>query len=138
MTDLELAQEIFAREAPMFVLVREGRELARGALPGVREFVATLQRLGADARGASLADKVVGKAVAIAAAHAGIIAIATPLASELTTQTCMAHGIALHAARIVPRIKNATGDGLCPMESLVLGIAEPLAAVAALRQKLNL
>ena len=63
MTDLLFARHILQAEKIGFVLVRDGREIARGSASSTHERLAALDRLGNRARGASLADKVVRKAV---------------------------------------------------------------------------
>jgi hypothetical protein len=138
MNDLQLAQAIFLSDLPTFALVRGGCELARGAQSGVRELAVTLQALGAVANGASLADKVIGKAVALMAADAGIVSIYTPLISEPALRVCGLHDIACHYDRQVSRIKNARGDDLCPIEQLVIHIDDPTLALTTLRAKLQL
>jgi hypothetical protein len=138
MTDLEIARTIFERDAPTFLLVRHGQELARGNAQGIRELLAALFALGAQARGASLADKVTGKAVAMAAAHAGVVAIYTPLAGERALPVCQAHGIALHAAQVIPLILNARGDGPCPLERTVGPIDGTTEGVRALAEFVHL
>ena len=138
MTDMEIARTIFERDAPTFVLVSRGRELVRGNAQGIRELLAALFALGVQARGASLADKVTGKAVAMAAAHAGIVAIYTPLASERALPICQAHSIALHATQIIPLILNVRGDGPCPLERTVGPIDGSAEGVRALAEFVHL
>ena len=120
------------------MLVRQGQELARGNAQGIRELLAALFALGVQARGASLADKVTGKAVAMAAAHAGIVAIYTPLASERALPICEAHGIQIHATRLIPLILNLHGDGPCPLERTVGPIDGSAEGVRALAEFVHL
>ncbi len=138
MTDIELARAIYERDTPTFVIVRDGREIARGNRQGIRELLETLFCLGASAQAASLADKVAGKAVAMTAAFAGICSIYTPLASERALSVCQAHGIELSAAQIIPLVLNASGDGPCPLERTVGPIDQPTAAVYALAEFVHL
>ncbi len=134
MTDLELAKQIFETQGAAFVLVKQGRELARGTREGIGELLTALNRLGAEAHGASLADKIVGKAVAMVAAYAGIQAVYSPLASEAASLVLKERRIELVADRRVPLILNKRGDGPCPMESLTLPLEQPEDAVRALRE----
>ena len=132
--DLLQARELLAAENLAFVLVQQGRVLARGSDHGVVELLAAVDRLGPAVRGASLADKVVGKAVAMIVAFAGIGAVDTPLASEAAEQVLRSRGIALHAAALVPQILNRRGDGPCPLEQLTQPFTEPGAALVKLRE----
>jgi nucleotide-binding universal stress UspA family protein len=117
-----------------FALVRDGRVLATGTQNGIVELLAATDRLGAEASGASLADKVVGKAVALIAVRSGLREIETPLASEPAIRLLRSRGIAITAVSVVPNIMNRAGDGLCPLEQLTSPFDEPEPALAKLRE----
>lgn len=133
MTDLERAVEIYHAGDHAFVLVKDGRIVAAGARPGVAELLEWVTQLPGEVRGSSLADKIVGKAVAMLAVHAGITEIYTPLGSEAAAAVLAKYNIPFRAERTVPLIRNKRQDGPCPMEQLTLPITEPEAAVVALK-----
>ena len=93
------------------------------------EFLATVDKLGA-----SLADKVVGKAVASIVAFAGIVAVNTWLASQTAEHFLNSQGIPMVATKRVPQILNRRGDGPCPLEKLTLMIDDPALAVAKMHE----
>ena len=132
MDDLAQARQLMVDEKLAFALVRDGTVIARGADYGVVELLAAIRLLGLQARGASLADKVIGKAVAMIAAHAGFRAVTTPVASEAAIRVLQAHGIAHHVTTVVPTILNRRGDGSCPMEQLMQPLEDPAEAVTQL------
>ncbi len=134
MTDLEQARSLLESEKLAFVLVRDGKVLATGNDYGVRELLATADRLGSGTRGASLADKVVGKAVALIVVYAGICAVDTRVASEPAVKLLEAHGVPLRAASVVPQILNRRGDGPCPMEKATTLFEEVAPGLQALRE----
>ncbi len=134
MNDLELAKQIFQKDGAAFVLVKNGRVLAQGTREGIGELLAAVDTLGAETHGASLADKIVGKAVAMVAASANLRAIYSPLASEAAQHVLLRHQILLTADRLVPLILNKRGDGPCPMERLTLPLENPQSAMTALRE----
>lgn len=134
MNDLLLAKQILTAGNSVFVLVKEGTVVASGTESGAVELLSVLLRLGPKAYGASLADKVVGKAVALMAAYAGIVAVDARLASAPALAFLRARGIAAESDVMVPQILNRSGDGPCPLEKLSLPITEPAAGVQALRQ----
>ncbi len=133
MTDLEFAKQVYQDGQYTFVIVRAGQALATGTRDGVGELLDVVAQRGGQARGAALADKIVGKAVAMVAAYAGIVEIYTPLASEAAEQTLREFGIGLSAERRVPLIRNKRNDGLCPLEQLALPLTTPADTVAALQ-----
>lgn len=134
MSDLAKAKEIFKAGRYTFVVVKNGEVLATGTREGVGELLDVVAQYGERLRGTALADKIVGKAVALIAAFAGVAAVYTPLASRAAQETLMQHGIALEAEQLVPLIQNKRNDGPCPMEKLTLPIQDPAQAVAALRE----
>lgn len=131
--DLELAKALLHGQGKALVLVKGGEVLATGERQGVADLLALVDRLGQAARGASLADRVVGKAAALIAASVGVTAIYTPLVSELAQAALVVQAIHLQYERSVPGILNRQGNGPCPMERLVQEVEDPEQAVQTLR-----
>ncbi len=132
--DLTLARETLDTGHLAFVLVCEGHVIASGQERGVATLLAAVDRLGADVCGASLADKVVGKAVALIVAHTGIVAVDARLASDTALSFLRARGIPIHCDQSVPQILNRRGDGPCPMEKLTQAHDDPAEGMARLRE----
>ena len=132
-TDLERAKAELRAGDWSLVLVKEGRVAARTSGPGLRELLALAGSLGDTARGASLADRVVGRAAALVALAMGIRAVYTPLLSEGGRRVLEESAIDLVYERVVPMILNRSGEGQCPMERLVEGMRDPHEALSALR-----
>jgi hypothetical protein len=133
MTDLELAKQTYQRESPTFVIVKDGAVLRTGTRDGIGELIETLDALGEQARGAALADKIVGKAVAQVARLARLGAIYSPLMSQAAQVALARDQITVEYDRLVPLILNKRNDGPCPMERLTLSLDDPQMAVSALR-----
>lgn len=132
MDDLELARKVFESNAFAFVLVKDARVVASGMREGIGELLDVVTAQGQALRGAALADKIVGKAVAMVAAYAGIVEVYTPLGSEAGKKVLDEYGIRFQADRLVPLILNKRNDGACPMERLTQPLVEPAEAVRAL------
>ncbi len=133
MNDLVQARQRLDTDQLAFVLVREGKVIATGDDYGVRELLAAVDRLGPLARGACLADKIVGKAVALIVVHAGISAVDTGVASESAVKLLQRHGVPLHTTSVVPQILNRRGDGPCPMEKATMPIEDVALGLETLR-----
>ena len=134
MTDLELAKARFCADSLAFVIVKDGAVLRTGTREGIGELIEAVDALGDAARGASLADKIVGKAVAMVARAAQIRAVYSPLASQAARDALAIEHIPLEYDRLVPLILNKRNDGPCPMERLTQPIHDPAQAVTALRE----
>ncbi|MEN9632141.1 MAG: hypothetical protein RL077_545 [Verrucomicrobiota bacterium] len=133
MTDLEQARQRLDAGQIAFVLVKEGKFVATGDDYGVRELLAAVDRLGEHACGASLADKIVGKAVALIVVHARISAVTTRVASESAVKLLKSHDVPLHAATVVPQVLNRRGDGPCPMEKATMPFEDARLGLETLR-----
>ena len=133
MTDLELAKQKLHSDVRAFVIVKAGVVLRTGTRDGIGELIEAIDALGEQARGAALADKIVGKAVAMVARTAHMCAVYSPLMSQAACDALTRDQIAFEYDRLVPLILNKRSDGPCPMERLTLPIDEPRAAVSALR-----
>ena len=92
---------------------------------------------GVALRGFSAADKVVGKAVALLFALAGVRQVYAPVMSEAAVHVFSQQGIQASFDRTVPAIINRAGDGPCPMEQAVREIDYPQAAFHAVRNKME-
>ena len=133
MTDLELAKQKLHSDSRAFVIVKNGAIMRAGTRDGIGELIEAIDALGKQARGAALADKIAGKAVAMVARTAQMCAVYSPLMSQAACDALARDQIAFEYDRLVPLILNKRSDGPCPMERLTLPIDEPRAAVSALR-----
>ncbi len=70
-------------------------------------------------RGASVADRIIGKAAASILCDADVKEVFAFLMSETGLALLQANGIAARYAELVPYIENRTGTDLCPMEKIV-------------------
>lgn len=133
-----MAKATLLADGLAFVLVKDGVILGTGSRDGIAELLQVVHELGDTVHRASLADKIVGKAVAMVARQACIQAVYSPLASAAARDALAKDNITLECDRLVPLILNKRNDGPCPMERLTMPIAEPSDAVSALREWLHL
>lgn len=133
--DLENCKAILENEN-LTCVVKRGDKLLKTTDRGIKPFLLWIEN-GEDLQGAVAADKVVGKAAAFLMEKAGISAVYAAVLSEPAETVLKNAGIAYAFDRLVPRIQNRAGDGLCPMESAVMEIDNAETAFAALREKLR-
>ena len=65
-------------------------------------------------------DKMVGNAAALLAVKANCREIYSPTGSKHAVRTLEKYAIGYHLSQIVPYIKTANGEDMCPMEKLSL------------------
>jgi hypothetical protein len=132
--DLELARQTLRADSLTFAIAKAGAILRIGRREGISELLEAIDALGDSAHGASLADEVVGKAVAMVARAARMRAVYSPLASQAARDALAFEKIEFEYDHLVPLILNKRSDGPCPMEQLTLSIDDPPAAIEALRE----
>jgi hypothetical protein len=131
--DLKIAKEYLTSEDKTLVLAKDGRVIASSSGSGIADLVGFVETLGEELAGASIADKIVGKAVALLTKYAGIVAVYAGVMSESAKAAFEGTGIDYSYEKLVPTILNRAGDGLCPMERLSLAYDDPTEGTMALK-----
>jgi hypothetical protein len=116
MEDLKKAREILDSSELSLVLVKEEAVLFSSSDKGIRGLMEAIISCGQRIRGASLADRVVGRAAALLVLHGGISSVHARLLSEEAEALLSSHGTTISYDRKVPMILNRTGSGPCPLE----------------------
>lgn len=128
--DLERAKRLLSSGGYSCALVRGEVEYS-SALKGVSPMLQFLSS-GADLRGFSAADKIVGRAAAMLFILAGAKEVYADVMGAQAVDLLAAHGIEASCGELVEEVLNREGTGPCPMEEAVRGIDEPIRALAAL------
>jgi hypothetical protein len=132
--DIDYAKEEFKKGKLAFVIVKNKEILAKSDEKGVAPIFHAANRLNS-IKGASLADKIVGKAVAFLSAYFQIASVYTPVASDPAVKVLTAHNIHFEADKVVPMILNRTGDGQCPIEQMIMACTAPGGAYNILKRR---
>lgn len=135
MRDVEKAKGLLVGGKYTCVLCR-GEEILTSERTGIAPMMGFIGS-GADLRGYSVADRIVGKAAALLFVLAGIKEVYADVLSDSAAAVMEAHGIPYEYGVRTAHIVNRTGDGICPMEMTVNDIEEPGKAYAALAAKIE-
>ncbi len=109
----------------------KGTELACYDEHGIRPLLRILRETPEFLQGASVADKVIGRAAALLLAFGGAQELFACLLSETAIPVLQAHGIPYRYETLVPVIQNRDNTGLCPMEQRAQSLDTPEEAFAA-------
>ena len=101
------------------LLTADGRVL-ESALSGVSPLTEWLQKDPELLRGASIADRVVGKAAALVMLYGGVKEVYADVISEHAAVCLGERCVPFHEGERVPYIVNRMRTGMCPMEKLCL------------------
>ncbi len=133
MSDLDYAREEFKKRRSAFIIARDKKILAESEERGVAPFFSAVANV--KVKGASLADRVVGKAVALLSAYAGIASVYALVVSEHAVPVLERYDIHFEYERVVPMILNQRKDDQCPIESIVMPCDSAEEAFTLLKKK---
>lgn len=130
--DLEQAKKLLKERSLAFAVVKDGEVVGTSVSEGVADLLALMESKGATLAGASLADKLVGKAVAAVVCHMDIKAVYAIVLSHSALEMLQRHDVPLEYNELVPMILSRDRKVRGPLEELLLDIQDPDEAVAAL------
>ncbi|MBR6676769.1 MAG: DUF1893 domain-containing protein [Clostridia bacterium] len=102
---------------------------------GIRPMLLWLEEDPEFLKGASVADKIVGRAAAMIMIYAGVKEVYASVISNAAIEILKEADISVTYSMSAIAISNRRGDGICPMERAVAPIKDPEAAYKALREK---
>ena len=98
------------------VVVKEGKILHALSGMGIKPILTVLRQAPQDLQGASVADKVIGRAAATALIREGVREVYGEVMSEHGKQRLEAYGVPAQWGQMVPRIDNRDHTDMCPLE----------------------
>lgn len=119
------------------IAVKKGDKVFTSSDRGVKPLLHLLEDEKGFLDGASVADKVIGKAAALLMVLGGIKEVHTNVISEPAVEVFEKHHIPYFYEEKVKRIINRKGDGLCPMETLCMDVEEPSEAFEKIKEWLE-
>lgn len=134
MSDLQKAQNLLSETNSTLVVISSDKEVFTSSDRGVKPLLHLLENEKDFLKGASVADKVAGKAAALLMVLGGVKEVHTAIISEPAVEVFEKHNITFFFDKKVERIINRKGDGLCPMETLCMNIEEPAAAFEKIKK----
>ena len=102
---------------------------------GIRPMILWLEEDAEFLRGASVADKIVGRAAAMIMIYAGVKEVYASVISNGALEVLLDAGVNVIYSMTAIAISNRRGDGICPMERSVAPISDPEEAYKVLREK---
>ena len=137
MMDLEKAKRVLRDKNQSLVIVKGGKTIFHSDSSGIDSLLKAIEELGEELSGASVADKVVGKAAALLLAYSGGAEVYAATLSRKGLKTLRRHGIPVEYDLLVPEILNKKGKDRCPFEKLTSGIESPDQAYEAIKAYLE-
>ncbi|HZX21282.1 MAG TPA: DUF1893 domain-containing protein [Clostridia bacterium] len=125
MSDQTLAQDRLLEGGYSCVLVRNGDIIMASRDKGIMPLFLKLTKDENSLQNASMADRVVGKALALLVLFAGIRSVYGYVMSDCAKLILNNNKVNVKYDKMVPYIMNKDGTDKCPMENLVDNIEAP-------------
>ena len=132
---MEKAKEILLRNGYTCVLYADGKEY-HATQRGVKPLVDFLES-GIDFHGFAVADKTVGLGAAHLYVLLGVHSVWAKVMSRAAKALLLQQGIEVSCENEVPFIINRKGDGICPIEAAVTGVADSKQALSVIQKTLK-
>jgi hypothetical protein len=137
MSDVDIAQSRLYEKGLTLVLVKNSEVVFETDSHRISGFLGAIDHLGAGLEGASVADKVAGKAVALLCVYAGISNVYAGVLSRKAKAVFDEHGVPCEWKDLVDNILDLNRSGVCPFEKAAAGISDPERAYAAFKALLK-
>jgi hypothetical protein len=134
-TDLKLAKQRLTQKNLSLVIAEKGRVLFETQASGISGLLEAIKKLGNKMAGASVADRIVGRAAAFLFAYSGAGAVFAITISDSGIEVLGNHNIAYEFDERVPSILNLSKTDVCPFEKLATKFSNPKEAYEELKAR---
>jgi len=125
MDDLVIAKKCLAEKGLTLCIVNDKRVIFETASHGISGMLGAIQVLGEGLRRASVADKIVGKAIALLCLYAGVGRVYSPVMSEVAKELLEKNGVLAEWDELIENVLDECKSATCPFERLASGISDP-------------
>jgi len=137
MNDLDIAKSRLRQNGLTLTIVKEGAVLFETGSHRISGFLGAIEQLGGKLEGASVADRVVGKAIALLCVYAGIRHVYAEVLSRKAKAVLEENGIPCQLKELVDTILDLSRSGVCPFEKAAADISDPEKAYASFKALLQ-
>jgi hypothetical protein len=128
MQDLEIAKKRMNEKGLTLSIVKNAETIFDSLSYGISGFLEAVEKFGDKLEGASVADRVAGKAIALLCVYAKVKAVYAITLSKRARAVFENHAIYHEQDNLVESILDVNKVGICPFEKLVTEISDPVEA----------
>jgi hypothetical protein len=125
MNDLEIAKKRLNEKRLTLAVVKNGKIIFETGSNGISGFLEAVEKFRDELEGASVADRVAGKAVALLCVYSKVKAVHALLLSEGAKSIFEKYMIHYEWKKLVENILDIEKTGICPFEKLAEEISDP-------------
>jgi hypothetical protein len=133
MRDLDIAKKRLNENGLTLSIVKNGEMVFETTLRGVSGFLEAVEKFRNKLEGASVADRIVGKAIALLCVYTKVKAIYAKILSKNAKEVLEGNTIYHEWKFLVENILCANKTELCPFEKIALKISNPKDAYEKLK-----
>ena len=124
MKDLEIAKQTLRKKELTLAIVKNGEVLFETRSHRIIGFFGAIEQLGDKLEGASLADRVAGKAIALLCVYAKIKEVYAEVLSKKAKAVFEQNGIHHEWKELVENVLDLNKSGVCPFEKAAADISD--------------
>jgi len=133
MSDLDIAKSKLYEEELTLTIVKKGEVIFETDSHRISGFLGAIEKFGAKLEGASVADRVAGKAIALLCVYAKINEVYAEILSKKAKTVFEQNGIHHEWKELVDNVLDLNKSGVCPFEKAATGISDPKDAYRAFK-----
>ena len=133
MEDLRIAKNHLIKEDLTLSIVKDECVLFETASHGISGLLRAIQELGERLKGASVADRVVGKAIALLCLCSEVDWVYGAVMSEAAKELLEENGVHAEWGELIESVLDECKSATCPFERLAAGISDPEEAYKKLK-----
>jgi len=137
MQDFEIAKKQLYEKQLTLVIVKNGQVLFQTDSHRISGFIGAIDKFGAQLNGASVADRVAGKALALLCVYAGIREVYAEVLSRKAKAVFEENKIVVEWKQLVDNVLDLNKTGVCPFEKAAAGISDPKDSYVAFKALLE-
>ena len=137
MQDLEIAKNQLYEKQLTLAIVKNGQVLFQTNSHRISGFIGAIDKLGTQLNGASVADRVAGKALALLCVYAGIREVYAEVLSRKAKAVFEENKIVVEWKQLVDNVLDLNKTGVCPFEKAAAGISDPKDSYVAFKALLE-
>lgn len=135
MKDIKLAEKNLKEGNFNLVIVKDGEIIFASRLEGVKGPLKAIEELGHRAESSSVADRIVGRAVAFLFAYMGVDSVFGLIMSNGAEEVLEDNEIEFRFGETVPKILGEEEQGTCTWERVLKGVEDPKEAYKIVKSK---
>ena len=137
MNDLNIAKSSLSQKGLTFIIVKNGTVLFETGSHRISGFLGAIEQFGVRLKGASVADRVVGKAIALLCVYAGIREVYAEVLSRKAQAVLEENGVPCGWKELVDTILDLNRSDVCAFEKAAADISDPEKAYATFKALLQ-